>query len=73
MSSDPTFADLGQSVDNQLSASLKQLWLLTYREAQTQTYGDAFLMIMVCFIVATLMVPLMRKVQPPAAPSADAH
>ena len=67
------FAELGQGVDSQLSASLKQLWLLTYREAQTQTYGDAFLMIMVCFIVATLMVPLMRKVQPPAAPSADAH
>jgi len=28
---------------------------------------------MVCFIIATAMVPLMRKVQPPAAPSADAH
>ena len=58
---------------SQLSASLKQLWLLTYREAQTQTYGDTFLMIMLCFIIATAMVPLMRKVQPPAAPSADAH
>jgi DHA2 family multidrug resistance protein len=30
-------------------------------------------MIMLCFIIATAMVPLMRKVQPPAAPSADAH
>jgi len=49
------------------------LWLLTYREAQTQTYADAFLAIMVCFIIATAMVPLMRKVVPPAAPSADAH
>jgi DHA2 family multidrug resistance protein len=56
-----------------VTASLHQLWLLTYREAQTQTYGDAFLMIMVCFIIATVMVPLMRKVQPPTAPSADAH
>jgi DHA2 family multidrug resistance protein len=49
------------------------LWLVTYREAQMQTYGDTFLMIMVCFIIATAMVPLMRKVQPPAAPSSDGH
>lgn len=67
------FAALGQSGDVGVTASLHQLWLLTFREAQTQTYGDAFLMIMVCFIIATTMVPLMRKVQPPAAPSADAH
>lgn len=67
------FAALGQSGDVGLTASLRQLWLLTYREAQTQTYGDTFLMIMVCFGIATAMVPLMRKVQPPAAPSADAH
>jgi DHA2 family multidrug resistance protein len=67
------FAALGQSGDVGVTASLRQLWLLTYREAQTQTYGDAFLMIGVCFVIATAMVPLMRKVQPPAAPSADAH
>lgn len=67
------FAALGQSGDIGVTASLRQLWLLTYREAQTQTYGDAFLMIMVGFILATAMVPLMRKVQPPAAPSADGH
>lgn len=30
-------------------------------------------LIMVCFIVATAMVPLMRKTAPPKAPSADAH
>jgi len=28
---------------------------------------------MLCFAVATVMVPLMRKVQPPTGPSADAH
>ncbi|MBP5059785.1 MDR family MFS transporter [Pseudomonas chlororaphis] len=67
------FAALGQSGDEGVSASLRQLWQLTYREAQTQTYGDAFLMIMVCFIIATAMVPLMRKVTPPPAPSADGH
>jgi DHA2 family multidrug resistance protein len=67
------FTALGQSADIGVTASLHQLWLLTYREAQTQTYGDAFLMIGVCFVIATAMVPLMRKVQPPAAPSANAH
>jgi DHA2 family multidrug resistance protein len=66
-------ASLGQSGDVGVTASLRQLWLLTYREAQTQTYGDTFLMIGVCFVIATAMVPLMRKVKPPAAPSADGH
>ncbi|SEO33687.1 drug resistance transporter, EmrB/QacA subfamily [Luteibacter sp. UNC138MFCol5.1] len=55
------------------TAALKSLWQLTFREAQTMTYSDAFYAIMLCFIVATVMVPLMRKVQPPKAPSADAH
>lgn len=70
---DGNFAALGQSGDEGVSASLRQLWQLTYHEAQTQTYGDAFLMIMLCFIIATAMVPLMRKVTPPPAPSADGH
>jgi DHA2 family multidrug resistance protein len=54
-------------------AALKQLWSLTWREAQVQTYADAFLVITVCFVIATMMVPLMRKVAPPKAPPADAH
>jgi MFS transporter, DHA2 family, multidrug resistance protein len=54
-------------------AALKRLWSLTWREAQTQTYADAFLAIGVCFVVATLMVPLMRKVVPPSAPSSEPH
>jgi MFS transporter, DHA2 family, multidrug resistance protein len=66
-------ATLGQTGQDGITGALNQLWLLTYREAQTQTYSDAFLAIMVCFIVATVMVPLMRKVVPPAAPSPDAH
>ena len=53
--------------------ALKHLWQLTFREAQTMTYADAFFCILLCFAVATVMVPLMRKVQPPAGPSADAH
>jgi DHA2 family multidrug resistance protein len=54
-------------------AALRQLWQLTFREAQTMTYSDAFFSIMLCFVLATAMVPLMRKVQPPKGPSADAH
>jgi DHA2 family multidrug resistance protein len=53
--------------------ALKQLWQLTFREAQTLTYADAFLAIMACFIMATLMVPLMRKTALPTGPSPDAH
>ena len=66
-------ATLGQMGLDGNAAALRQLWNLTYREAQTQTYADAFLAIMVCFVVATAMVPLMRKVVPPTTPSADAH
>jgi DHA2 family multidrug resistance protein len=62
----------GDSTDATL-AGLKQLWLLTYREAQTQAYSDAFLAVLACFVVATVMVPLMHKVKPPKTPSADAH
>jgi DHA2 family multidrug resistance protein len=53
--------------------ALARLWSLTMREALTLTFSDAFLVIMCCFTVATLMVPLMRKVAPPKGPSADAH
>jgi DHA2 family multidrug resistance protein len=55
------------------AGAIRQLWQLTLREAQTQTFSDAFLAVMVCFVIATAMVPLMKKVPPPAAPSADAH
>ena len=54
-------------------AALKELWQLTFREAQVQTFADAFLMMAACFVVATVLVPLMRKVVPPPAPPADAH
>jgi DHA2 family multidrug resistance protein len=55
------------------AASLQQLWALTWREAQTQTFSDAFLVIMACFVIATVLVPLMRKVAPPKGPATDAH
>jgi DHA2 family multidrug resistance protein len=55
------------------AAALKVLWSLTLREAQTQAFADAFLVIALCFVVATVMVPLMRKVAAAARPPADAH
>jgi len=55
------------------TAALRQLWSLTFREAQTQAFADTFLAIMVCLIVATLLIPLMQKVVPPSTPPADSH
>jgi len=55
------------------AAALKKLWLLAYREAQVQTFADAYLAIALCFAVAVMMVPLMRKVAPPKVPPAEAH
>ncbi|RFB76722.1 MDR family MFS transporter [Methylovirgula sp. 4M-Z18] len=54
-------------------AALKQLWALAYREASTMAYADAFLAIMIAFVVATMLVPFMRNVAPPKKPPADAH
>ena len=55
------------------TAALKQLWQLAYREASTLAYADAFRAIMIAFVVATLLVPLLRNIVPVRAPSADAH
>jgi DHA2 family multidrug resistance protein len=54
-------------------AALKQLWHLAYREASTLAFADAFRIIMLAFFVATLLVPLMRKVVTPSTPKAEAH
>ncbi|CAM5762374.1 MFS transporter [Labrys miyagiensis] len=54
-------------------AALKQLWQLAYREASTLAYADAFRAIMVAFVIATLLVPLMRNVAAPRTPPPDAH
>jgi DHA2 family multidrug resistance protein len=57
------------------AAALEQLWALAYREASTLAYADAFRVIMIAFIVATLLVPLMRTVAPSSAsaPQSSAH
>jgi DHA2 family multidrug resistance protein len=54
-------------------AALKQLWQLAYREASTLAFADAFRAIMIAFIAATLLVPLLRNVAPPKAPAAGGH
>ena len=54
-------------------AALKQLWSLAYREASTLAFADAFRAIMLAFVIATLLVPLLRKVGAAPAPSANAH
>jgi DHA2 family multidrug resistance protein len=53
-------------------AALEQLWHLAHREASTLAFADAFRTIMLAFVVATLLVPLMRKVAAPT-PAAAAH
>lgn len=55
------------------TAALGRLHALAWREAQVQTFADAFLLIAACLAAAALMVPLMRRVTPPKAPPADAH
>ncbi|HEV2691591.1 MAG TPA: DHA2 family efflux MFS transporter permease subunit [Verrucomicrobiae bacterium] len=55
------------------ASALKQLWSLTYREAQVQTFSDAFMVIAASLALATVLVPLLKKVVPPAVPPADAH
>jgi len=55
------------------TSALSQLWALTFREAQTQAFADAFLAVMACLIMALVLIPLMNKVAAPKAPSSDAH
>ena len=55
------------------TAAAQSFWLLTFREAQTQTFADVFLCIMICFITAACLVPLMRKAVVPPRPLTDAH
>ena len=58
LSGDPRQPDAGHA------AALKQLWHLAYREASTLAYADAFRAIMLAFLIATLLVPLLRQVAP---------
>ena len=55
------------------TAALKQLWNLAMREALTETFADAFLLISLCLFAMVFLAPLMRSVVPPKQPTADAH
>jgi DHA2 family multidrug resistance protein len=54
-------------------AALKTLSRLAYREASTLAYADAFRIIMIALIIATLLVPLLRNVVAPPAAASAAH
>ncbi len=66
-------AKMGGDAVHGHAMALEWLWSVTLREAQTLTFSDTFLAICACFVIATAMVPLMRKVAAPKAPTADAH
>ena len=46
-------------------AASVRTWLLAYREAEVQSFADAYLAIALCFALAVVMVPLMKKVGSP--------
>ena len=54
-------------------AALRELWELTYAQAATLSYADAFRTIMLAFMLGTCLVPLMKKIVPPNAPARDSH
>jgi MFS transporter, DHA2 family, multidrug resistance protein len=66
------YGALPGSLDAGHVAALKQLWQLAYREAATLAFADAFRAILVAFIIATLLVPLLRQVAPRKAPPSAA-
>jgi DHA2 family multidrug resistance protein len=66
-------AEFGGDPAHGNAAALKRLWSLTWREAPTQTFADAFLVLAVCPAIATVLVPLMRNIAAPKVLAADAH
>jgi MFS transporter, DHA2 family, multidrug resistance protein len=54
-------------------SAVKTLWQLAYREASTLAYADAFRAIMVAFVIATLLVPLLRNVTTGSASASASH
>jgi DHA2 family multidrug resistance protein len=63
---------LGSTVAGHETA-IKELWLMAYAQAETLSYADAFRTIMAAFVIATCMVPFLKKVATPATPSRPAH
>ena len=67
------YGALPSSVHGGQQAAIEQLWHLAYREASTLAFADAFRAIMFAFVVATLLVPLLRNIAAPTGPSNNAH
>ncbi|TKI08343.1 DHA2 family efflux MFS transporter permease subunit [Martelella alba] len=65
------FIAFGDDTATAATAALKTLWSLTYREALTMTFGDTFMDIMLCFLLACILVPLMHNTAKGAVPSAE--
>jgi DHA2 family multidrug resistance protein len=75
-SSNQAMNDLLQRAGGGLAAHagpLKELWIQTFHQAQTESFADIYVVIMACFIIATVMVPLMKKVAAPKTPPTGAH
>ena len=63
----------GGNLPSAHAAAVKKLWLLTWREANVLTFADAFLIVAIVLGIATLLVPLLRKVAPAPTTTASAH
>jgi len=55
------------------AAALRELFQITYAQAQTLSYADAFRAVMLAFVIATCLVPFLKKVVAPAGPPPNAH
>jgi DHA2 family multidrug resistance protein len=62
----------GSPQDGQ-QAALELLWHLAYREASTLAFADAFRVIMLAFMIAIVLVPLLRNIAAPSRTSTGAH
>ena len=61
---------VGSTLDSQ-RAALQELWTITYAQASTLAYADAFRAIALAFVAAVCLAPLLRQVAPPAQPVND--
>ncbi len=58
---------MGSTLNSQ-RAALQELWQITYAQASTLAYADAFRAIALAFVAAVCLAPLLRQVVPPAQP-----
>ena len=51
--------------------ALQELWKLTYVQAETMAYADAFCTIALAFALAVFLAPFLRQIKPPAQPISE--